>query len=118
MLCTLYLLSYCKLSLSFNLFYFYFRDFYRLIDYEIDYDTLLFCVSKAKLLYQIMLRSNENFIHTEDLLIEFKAGNTQESYLTYILQNDGKSKIDFMDYLTYFPLFINTHKNIIEMPYS
>ena len=100
------------------MFYFYFRDFYRLIDYEIDYDTLLFCVSKAKLLYQIMLRSNENFIHTEDLLIEFKAGNTQESYLTYILQNDGKSKIDFMDYLTYFPLFIDTHKNIIEMPYS
>lgn len=60
-----------------------------------------------------------NTIDVADFLIEMQAahitgdGNNEHNILKYILQNDAE-RMDFFDYLTFFPLFIFAHETIVH----
>lgn len=71
-------------------------------------------------MYQIMLRENERTIHTEDFMIELQAANVTQKdiLLQHITKSDDNRKLDFLDYLTYFPLFLHTHNTITQSPVS
>ncbi|XP_057301896.1 uncharacterized protein LOC130636255 isoform X2 [Hydractinia symbiolongicarpus] len=92
------------------------RELFRYDIANVDYKTLSTCFSKAKQLYTILLREKETVIHVEDLMFELHAAEMNQKILKYILQNQDKTKIDFLDYITYFPLFIHTHDVIVQNP--
>lgn len=93
-----------------------FRELFRYVIAKVDYKALSTCFSKAKQLYTILLREKETVIHVEDLMFELHAAEMNQKILKYILQNQDKTKIDFLDYITYFPLFIHTHDVIVQNP--
>lgn len=75
---------------------------------------LIPCLSKSKAMYEMLLRENEKFIDVEDFIIELRAANIDEKILKYVFKNDERSRLDFFDYLTFFPLFLHTHDVIIQ----
>lgn len=81
---------------------------------KIEYSLLVPCLSKAKQMYKMLLREKQQFIAIEDFIVELKAAQIDEAILKYILQNESRSKIDFIDYLTFFPLFLHTHSLILD----
>ena len=63
--------------------------------------------------------SAPNTIDVADFLIEMQAAhitgnnNYENDILRFILQNDA-DRIDFFDYLTFFPLFLYSHETIVD----
>lgn len=93
---------------------FIFRKHFHVLEDDINYSLLIPCLSKAREMYKILLRKNQQYVEIEDFLIELRAAKIDQNILKYILQNEGRSKMDFIDYLTFFPLFVYTHNVIID----
>jgi len=79
-----------------------------------NYPDILPCLSKARELYQILLQPAESVIEADDFYIEMQAAQiADQNILRFILQNENMDTIDFLDYLTFFPLFLYTHGTIV-----
>ena len=62
-----------------------------------------------------MLNRDEQTIDVADFLVEMQAARIagEHDILRFILQNDVMEKLDFFDYLTFFPLFLYSHESIV-----
>eukprot|EP00111_Clytia_hemisphaerica_P016852 TCONS_00049971-protein len=93
------------------------RHYFNITGENFNYPEIIPCLSKAKELYKILLKNKEtsHAIDVEDFLIEMQAAHlAEQNILRYILQNEKMEMIDFLDYLTYFPLFLYSHETILE----
>ena len=97
----------------------FFREFFQLFYDNINYGHLSSCFTKAKELFKILLRDTERTIYPEDCMLDILAANIKEPFLQNIIaKNNDKKNLDFLDYLSYFPLFVHIHDTIINKPIS
>ena len=53
------------------------------------------------------------------LAVELQAGGLTADHVEFVverLNNEGKGRVEFLDYLTYVPLFVEIHDNISGNP--
>ena len=56
---------------------------------------------------------------TESLAVELQAGGLTAEHVDYVTQHlnyEGKGIVEFLDYLTYVPLFVEIHDSIYGNP--
>ena len=61
-----------------------------------------------------------NLMSKEKLVIELKAGGISPQHETFVRKHLTKSnkKLDFLDFVTYIPLFILIHQSVVKNPFD
>lgn len=72
----------------------------------------------CKNLWEACRDADTNLMSREKLMIELKAGGVSPKHELYVQEalTQTDKTLDFLDFLTYIPLFILTHKSIIQNP--
>lgn len=87
-----------------------------------DYDTLDVRMNRSKELFQLLDEGDSvpfgNAL-ASSLAVELTAGGLSPELTNYVMSKfnrEGKGYVDFLDYVTYVPLFIEIHEKIIKDP--
>eukprot|EP00730_Choanoeca_flexa_P000877 TRINITY_DN10378_c0_g1_i1.p2 TRINITY_DN10378_c0_g1~~TRINITY_DN10378_c0_g1_i1.p2 ORF type:complete len:287 (+),score=41.96 TRINITY_DN10378_c0_g1_i1:1661-2521(+) len=86
-----------------------------------DAHALATKLSKCKDLFYILDERRQGSVDVEDLGHELHAGRISEEHESIIIDKfteDGKDEVDFLDFLTYIPLFLEIHDTINENPFE
>ena len=72
---------------------------------------------KVKNLWNCLVNPFKKTFLIRDLMIEFKAGGVSEEHIEFAKQKfSNKKSFDLIDYLTYIPLFVFMHDQIVKNP--
>lgn len=87
-----------------------------------DYETLDVRMNRSKELFQLLDEGDSvpfgNAL-ASSLAVELTAGGLSPELTNYVMSKfnrEGKGYVDFLDYVTYVPLFIEIHEKIIKDP--
>lgn len=92
------------------------RVYKRLDMQAMDINTY-FC----KQLWESCQDSDTNLMSTDKLVIELRAGGISpqhEAIIKKTLLTDSTKQLDFLDFLTYLPLFILIHQSVVSNPFD
>ena len=90
----------------------------RLID-KMNFESLRTKLQKSKELFYLLDERKEGVVRLDDLLIELKSGGLTPEHQELVIakfSEKGREYIDFLDFLTYVPLFVEIHGNICDNP--
>ncbi|XP_070534037.1 uncharacterized protein [Ptychodera flava] len=99
--------------------------FVRKLINKLDFEALNVKMEHAKELFQLLVNeeTDQDFgpgeVSIRNLAIECAAGGITKEHTQFIIDKfnrEGKNYVDFLDYLTYVPLFIEIHDNICQDP--
>ncbi len=68
-----------------------------------------------------MLEHEGGVVTTSSLGVELQAGGLTQEHLEFVvdrLNNGGRGLVEFLDYLTYVPLFVEIHDSISGNPFD
>ncbi|XP_052763049.1 uncharacterized protein LOC128205452 isoform X2 [Mya arenaria] len=91
---------------------------------KVDHNALDVKMEKSKELFRLLQDESQLPLGncTADLLaVELTAGGLTPEHTSYVLSKfnrEGRGFADFLDFVTYVPLFIEIHKRIIEDPFN
>jgi hypothetical protein len=72
---------------------------------------------KVKNLWKIFVDDATNKISVKNILVEFSAGGVTDGHVEYARKKfSDRLNFDFLDFLTYLPLFIFMHDRIVSNP--
>ncbi|XP_060583539.1 uncharacterized protein LOC132739765 isoform X2 [Ruditapes philippinarum] len=91
---------------------------------KVDYNALDVKMEKSKELFELL--QDETVLPignapAETLAVELTAGGLTPEHTSYVLSKfnrEGRGFVDFLDFVTYVPLFIDIHKRIIQDPFN
>ncbi|ESO86074.1 hypothetical protein LOTGIDRAFT_235648 [Lottia gigantea] len=85
-----------------------------------DYKALDIKMEKCRELFSFLQEDMESGDATStSLILELTAGGLTHEHIHYVLSKfnrEGRGLIDFMDFVTYIPLFVEIHQRIIKDP--
>ena len=90
------------------------RRMYRNLDTKLMDINITFC----QRLWKACLDADTNLMSRDRLILELKAGGisqTHEDYVKQTLTGQG-IQLDFLDFLTYLPLFLLIHQSVVFNP--
>ncbi|XP_053381809.1 uncharacterized protein LOC123540018 [Mercenaria mercenaria] len=91
---------------------------------KVDYNALDIKMEKSKELFELLQDESQLPVGNapaETLAVELTAGGLTPEHTNYVLSKfnrEGRGFVDFLDFVTYVPLFIEIHKRIIEDPFN
>ncbi|XP_038048904.1 titin-like isoform X4 [Patiria miniata] len=84
---------------------------------KIDLQTLDWKMYRGKELFEWCMDESTNRLSVSRLLIELRAGGVSDLHLDEVRDKFGEDgTLDLIDFLTYLPLFIMTHKSVVCNP--
>ncbi|XP_041361461.1 uncharacterized protein LOC121377513 [Gigantopelta aegis] len=90
---------------------------------KFDYNALNVKMDKCKELFSLLiddeLSTPRGGASATSLALELTAGGLKPEHVSYVLSKfnrEGKGVFDFMDFVTYIPLFIEIHQRIVKDP--
>jgi hypothetical protein len=92
---------------------------------KFDFNALEIKLDKAKQLFYLMCDRCDNvpdgYVTAEALSIELAAGGLSNENIQMCMKKfnrENKGYVDFLDFLTYVPLFVEIHESILSNPFS
>ncbi|KAL4218128.1 hypothetical protein ACF0H5_022864 [Mactra antiquata] len=91
---------------------------------KVDYNALDVKMDKSKELFELLQDEDQvpaGNAPADILAVELTAGGLTPEHTSYVLSKfnrEGRGFVDFLDFVTYVPLFVDIHKRIIEDPFN
>ncbi|XP_052249404.1 uncharacterized protein LOC127857089 isoform X2 [Dreissena polymorpha] len=91
---------------------------------KVDYNALDIKMEKSKELFQLLQDETQMPVGNcpaDILAVELTAGGLTPEHTNYVLSKfnrEGKGFADFLDFVTYVPLFVEIHRRIIQDPFN
>ncbi|XP_071962209.1 uncharacterized protein [Antedon mediterranea] len=92
---------------------------------KMDFEALDVKMQRAKELFQLLEDEDDETypgeVTIDNLSVELQAGGLSKDNIKFVVNKfgrEGNGIVDFLDFLTYLPLFIDIHGNIINDPFN
>ncbi|XP_022106904.1 mediator of DNA damage checkpoint protein 1-like [Acanthaster planci] len=99
------------------------EPFIRKLINKMNFEALEVKMQQAKELFFLLADEDDEAdggeVPIQNLVVELEAGGLKPEHVKLVVEKfnrEGKGTVDFLDFLTYIPLFIDIHENIISDP--